>query len=610
MSILICFVIMPPKAVEICVLGAMFVLAGAEVIWGAIGSVARGRFFGENFMMAVVGIAAFAIGEYMEGVAIMIFFGFGELFQDMAVEHSRRSVTKLLALRPDIVSVRRGNEIIQIDPKDVHIGETIIIGVGERVAIDGVCTAGETFLDTRAITGEPVPRAVAVGGEVLSGTVNTQSQIEVRVTKLFGESTVAKILDLVERASSKKSTSEKFITKFAKVFTPVIMVIAVLVALVPPLLHLGSFSTYVYRAVCFIAVSCPCALVMSIPLGIFGGIGGAARNGILIKGGNYLETLNSVTVAAFDKTGTLTKGVFEVSQVITNGITERDLLALVAGAEAHSPHPIAKSIIAHCKSLGIIPLAAQNIKEISGKGVNAKIGDQTVCVGNKNFVENQGISPLPSYTKTSVYVLANGAYLGCILIADKVKDNAAAAIRELELVGIRETIMLTGDNEQSAKDVAGDLGITRYFANLLPQDKVAAFEKIKAETTGKIAFIGDGINDAPVLTRADVGIAVVGDLGNDAAVEAADIVLLQNKTDALDDINKIALAKRIAKKTRRIIIQNIVLALGVKAAVMVLAFLGYTQIYLAIFADVGVALLAILNATRALRVGGKGHGRS
>jgi len=591
--ILVFIFVAAPLYVELPVFILAYSLVGFEVVWSALKNITRGKIFDENFLMSVASIAAFAIGEFTEAVALMIFFGVGALFQEMAVERSKKNIAKLMDIRPDHAHIRKGHEIIEIDPKEIKVGDIVVVRPSEKIALDGVIIKGNSFLDTKAITGEPIPRSVNVGDEVLSGTINTESVLEIKVTKPYGESTVAKILDLVQNASEKKSKSEKFITKFAQVYTPIVVLTAIAVALLPPLLSFGTYSEWLYRAIVFLVISCPCALVVSIPVGVFGGIGGSARNGTLIKGGNYLEALNQIKVVAFDKTGTLTKGVFEVSEIITNGISENELLELTAIAEQHSNHPIAKSILAH---YGKKITQTADITEKSGMGIIAKFNGKTIHAGNQKLLSSIGLDDLQFYTQTTVYVALNKKYIGCILISDKIKETTKQAIAELGLVGITRTIMLTGDNETTAKEVAKELGITEYYANLLPQDKVTEFEKIKAGTTDKVAFVGDGMNDAPVLTRADIGIAM-GGIGSDASIESADIVLMN------DDIGKIAVAKKIARKTKRIIVQNICLALGVKAAVMGLAFFGLAWIWLAIFADVGVALLAILNATRCLKKG-------
>ncbi|MCL1984277.1 MAG: cadmium-translocating P-type ATPase [Methanomassiliicoccaceae archaeon] len=565
-----------------------YFLAGFEVVRSAAVNITRGRIFDENFLICVATAAAFSIGDYTEAVAVMIFFGIGELLQGMAVARSKKHIRELMDIRPDSATMKNGEKA---DPKDVRKGDIIVVRPGERIPLDGVVTKGTSFVDTKAITGESLPRSVGEGDEVLSGTVNRDGVLEIKVQKEFGESTVAKILELVENAADKKSRSEKFITRFAKIYTPAVVLAAVAVAVLPPLLNFGGWDEWIYRAITFLIVSCPCALVISIPVSVFAGIGGAARNGIMIKGGNHLETLNDITTVAFDKTGTLTEGVFEVGDIVTEGISATELLELAAIAEQHSTHPIAVSVLSH---YGRAVEREAVIRELSGHGTIAEFDDVTVHAGNRKLMESIGIAELPVFPQTAVYIALNGRYAGCILISDRIRRTAERGIAELRSVNITRTIMLTGDSEVIASNVASELGVDEYRADLLPQDKVAEFERIK-ERYGKTMFVGDGINDAPVLALADLGMAM-GGIGSDAAIESADIVLMD------DDIGKIATAKRAANKTRKIIRQNIVLALGIKAGVMVLAFLGLTSLWMAVFADVGVALLAVLNAARCLRV--------
>ena len=585
-----------PLYISIPAFALAYFLAGFEVVWSAIKSIWKRKPFDENILMTIASVAAFAVGEYAEAVAVMIFFGLGELLQGMAVDKSKKNITKLMDIRPDYANLKRGDAVAQVDPNIVCVDDIILVKPGEKIPLDGKVVSGISFLDTKAITGESVPRSVKPGDEVLSGTINQDGVLEIQVQKAFGESTVAKIIELVESAADKKSKSEKFITKFAKIYTPIVVFIALAVAVFPPLVGLGTWGGWIYKGITFLIISCPCALVISIPLGVFGGIGGAARNGILIKGGNYLEALNQIHSVAFDKTGTLTKGVFEVSKIEPQGMTERELCELAAIAEQHSTHPIAKSILSH---YGKAVTQKAKIKEKSGQGVIAELHSETIHAGNKKLMESIGIDNVPTFPQTTVYVALNKKFAGYILIADKIKGTAKQGIADLRAVGVTRTVMLTGDNEAIAASVAAELGLTEYRAELLPQDKVTEFEKIKA-AGGRTAFVGDGINDAPVLALADIGIAM-GGIGSDAAIESADIVLMH------DDIGKIATAKRVAKKTRTIILQNVVFALGVKAAFMVLAFFGITSIWMAIFADVGVALLAVLNATRCLRVKNKNH---
>lgn len=590
-----------PLYVKLAVYISAFLIAGFEVFWEAAKDIATGKFFDEHFLMSIASIAAFVMGEYFEAVTLMVFFGFGDLLQELAVKRSRSNIEQLMDIRPDYANLKKGDEVTKVHPSEVVVGDIIVVKPGEKVALDGEVVYGESFIDTKAITGESVPRRVKAGDSILSGTINNDSVIEIRVTKNFAESTVSKILELVQNASDKKSKSEKFITKFAKVYTPIVIALAVSVAFIPPLLGFGGLDVWIYRAISFLVISCPCALVVSIPVGVFGGIGGAAHNGILIKGGNYLDDLCKVTTVAFDKTGTLTKGVFEVVEINTeDGIRKDELLEFAAIAEQHSSHPIAKSIIAHYgKDVGINADATER----SGFGIvakskcNARVGDtkltnKEIYVGNQKLMAEIGINDLPIFPQTTVYVAVNKKYSGYILIADVFKDNLAQSLQAMSAQGITDRIMLTGDNEGVAKHVADELELS-YRANLLPQDKVAEFEKIRDNARGKVVFVGDGINDAPVLKMSDIGIAM-GGVGSDAAIEAADIVIMN------DDIGKVATAKKIARKSRRIIMQNIVFSLGVKAAVMGFAFFGLASILAAIFADVGVALLAILNATRCL----------
>lgn len=568
--------------IELPVFVFAFLLAGYEVFWSAIKKIAKGQLFDENFLMTIASIAAFIIGEHFEAVTLMVFYGVGELLQELAVKRSRTSIEKLMDIRPDYANLKKGKGTQRVHPSEVAVGDIIVVKPGEKVALDGEVVRGESFVDTKAITGESVPRRVSIGDAILSGTINNDSVIEIRVIKVFAESTVSKILELVQNASDNKSSSEKFITKFAKVYTPIVIASAVLVALVPPCLGFGTFSVWIYRAISFLVISCPCALVVSIPVGVFGGIGGAAHNGVLIKGGNILEDLTSVATVVFDKTGTLTEGTFEV---VESTVTD-EVFELVAAAEQHSSHPIAKSILAH---YGREVKLAATVKEKSGMGIVAKIGKKEILVGNQKLL---GMKNLPVFPQTTVYVAVDKKYVGYILIADKLKRGVHEAVRALSAQGITHKVMLTGDNETIAEAVAGELGIM-YRAELLPQDKVTEFYRIKEQARGKVAFVGDGINDAPVLKISDIGIAM-GGVGSDAAIEAADIIIMH------DDIGKIATAKKVARKSRRIIMQNIVMSLGVKLAVMAFAFFGLASILIAIFADVGVALLAILNATRCL----------
>ncbi|OQA83711.1 MAG: Cadmium, zinc and cobalt-transporting ATPase [Lentisphaerae bacterium ADurb.Bin242] len=587
----------PGEAARIAGFGAAYLLAGGGVLYSAVRNLFKGKVFDENFLMSSASLGAFAIGEMPEAAAVMVFYGIGELLQDSAVAKSRKNIVQLMNLRPDFARVRRGENVETVAPETVAVGEVIRVRPGEKIPLDGIVESGESFLDTRALTGESVPRRAVPGDALLSGTVNMNGSLEIRVTKPFAESTVSRILDLVRNAGAKKSESEKFITKFARYYTPSVVGLALLVAVIPPLFGADTFSASLYRALCFLIISCPCALVLSIPLSFFGGIGGAARNGVLVKGGNYLELLNRVGTVVFDKTGTLTKGVFKVTGIHPEaGISEEELLRCAAFAEASSNHPIAKSILEACgKPVGELP----EIREMPGLGVAAKSrSGLLVHAGNARLMREIGIGEVPEYAKTAVHVARDGQYLGCVLISDELKPGVRETISELRSLGVSRLAMLTGDNEAIARETAEELGLDVWKAELLPQDKVSELEALMAaETPGRItAFVGDGINDAPVLTRADLGIAM-GGLGSDAAIEAADVVIVTG------DLAPIASAVRIAAKTRRIVFENIMLSLGFKGIVMLLALFGYASVWFAIFADVGVALLALANAGRALTVG-------
>ena len=580
---------------------AAFVLAwlivGADVVLEAIGNIFRGNIFDENFLMALATVGAFAIGEYPEAAAVMLFYQVGELFQSYAVDKSRRSIASLMNIRPDYANRRRGEQIEKVDPAEVALGELILVRPGEKIPLDGVVVEGRSALDTAALTGESLPRDVEVGDTVLSGCVNISGVLTVRVEKEFGESTVSKILDLVENAGSKKSSSEAFISRFAAVYTPAVVVAAALLAVLPPLLLPGqTWGDWIYRALTFLVVSCPCALVISIPLSFFGGLGGASRNGVLIKGGNYLEALAKVEIAVFDKTGTLTQGVFEVGGLYPVGMEPQELLHWAACAENFSSHPISESLRRACSE----PVDAGQIsdaEEIAGQGVRADVGGRLVLAGNLRLMEENGISAFQGEIRgTAVHVAVDGVYAGYIEIADRVKPDAADAIRRLKAAGVRKTVILTGDNRKTGEAVAAQLGIDRVYGGLLPGDKVDRLEQLLAEKSekGTLIFAGDGINDAPVLARADVGIAM-GGLGSDAAIEAADVVIMT------DEPSKIADAVQIARRTLRIVNQNIVFALAVKLGVLILGAFGMATMWEAVFADVGVSVLAILNALRTLR---------
>ena len=578
-------------------LGA-YLLIGGEVILRAFRNLTRGQVFDENFLMTIATMGAFAINEYPEGVAVMLFYQVGEFFQDYAVNKSRRSIAELMDIRPDYANFVDGDEVRKVDPKRIKKEDLILVRPGEKVPLDGLVVEGSSSMDTAALTGESMPRDVNMGDPVLSGFINRQGLLKVKVEKEYNESTVSKILDLVENAASKKAPTENFITKFARYYTPAVVFFALGLAIVPPLLIQGAlFSDWIYRALIFLVVSCPCALVISIPLGFFGGIGGASRHGILVKGGNYLEALNSVSTVVFDKTGTLTEGEFQVVEVVsTGGLAEEDLLHLAALGESHSSHPIAQSVLKANKRdlrVGLV----YDYKELAGLGVLAHVDGQELLLGNSSLFTEKGIATEGEDNgKTIIHIALDNVYQGYILIADKVKEGASLAIRELKERGVENLVMLTGDRDQVAKEVARDLGIDKVFSELLPQDKVGVIEDLTdgLRKNRKLIFVGDGINDAPVLARADIGVAM-GALGSDAAIEAADVVLMT------DDLAKLPVALDIACWTRRIVWQNIFFALGVKAIVLVMGALGVATMWEAVFADVGVALIAVLNAMRVLR---------
>ena len=559
-----------------------YLIIGGDILFNAVRNITKGSLFDENFLMAIATVGAFCIGEPVEAVAVMLFYQVGEAFQRYAVGKSRRSITELMDIRPDYANIEKDGELIQADPYDVEVGDIIVVRPGERIPLDGVVTEGNSSVDLSALTGESVPAEVTVGTDIISGGVNQNGLIKIEVTKLFEESTVSKILDMVENASSRKAKSENFITKFARYYTPIVVGVAVLIAVIPSIIT-GEWAEWIRRAVILIFLSCPCALVISIPLSFFGGIGGASRIGVLVKGSNYLETLAEIETVVFDKTGTLTEGSFKVTKIYGGD----DVLMYAAYAENYSSHPIAVSIReAYSKSVDTSRIG--EINEISGGGVEAVIDGKRIRAGNSRFIGCDEVSD----SGTAVYVEVNNEYLGCIVISDTVKPQAKQAIAELRKLGITKTVMLTGDRKAVGELVAAELGIDEVHTGLLPNDKVEITEKLIAN--GKTAFVGDGINDAPVLSRADVGIAM-GGVGSDAAVEAADIVLMD------DDPLKIALAYRIARKTLRIVRQNVIFALGVKFAVMILGVFGIAGMWLAMFADVGVAVIAIVNAMRTLK---------
>ena len=574
-----------------------YAVIGWDIVWKAITNILHGQVFDENFLMTIATVGALILGEHSEGVAVMLFYQVGEWFQSYAVSKSRRSITSLMDIRPDYANIEKDGKLIQVDPEDVQIGDTIIVKPGERVPLDGKIIKGSSTLDTSALTGESMPREVEAGMEVISGCINQTGILTIQTTKEFGESTVAKILDLVENASDKKGRMENFITRFARYYTPVVVFAALALAVLPPLVTGQAFSIWIYRALTFLVISCPCALVISIPLSFFGGIGGASKIGVLVKGSNYLEALAYTETVVFDKTGTLTKGSFAVTEIQANGMTDEELLELAAYAEDYSNHPISLSIQkAYGKKIDNSRIT--DVQEIAGHGVQAVIDGMTVLAGNAKLMEREHIPYTASNAiGTVVYVAFDGRYAGCIVIADEIKADAPAAIKALKNAGIRRTVMLTGDADAVGQDVARRLGLDRAYTELLPADKVDRVEELLAQKSdkGMLAFVGDGINDAPVLARADVGIAM-GALGSDAAIEAADVVLMT------DEPSKIAAIMQIARKTIRISNENIVFALGVKFLVLILGAVGRANMWAAVFADVGVSVIAILNAIRAMRV--------
>lgn len=584
---------------ELIVFLISYIIVGGEIVLKALKNITRGQIFDENFLMSIATIGAFAIGEFPEGVAVMLFYQVGELFQDIAVNRSRKSIAALMDIRPDYANLKVSNEIKKVSPEEVSIGDIIIVKPGEKIPLDGKVIEGNSMVDTSALTGESVPREVEVGHDILSGCINKNGVLTIEVTKEFGQSTVAKILDLVQNASSKKAPTENFITKFARYYTPVVVIAALLLAIVPPLVVPGAtFSQWIYRALVFLVISCPCALVVSIPLGFFGGIGGASKNGVLVKGSNYLEALNDVDTVVFDKTGTLTKGVFKVTEINSiKGINNEELLEYAAYAESYSNHPIAHSIL---KAYGkeIVKEEIESYDEISGHGTKVKYRGKEILAGNVKLMKKENIS----YTQeelagTVVHMAVDGKYAGYILISDEVKEDSAAAIKALKSVGVRKTVMLTGDNKIVGHKVAKQLGLDEVYAELLPDQKVEKVEMLDKQKTPnrKLIFVGDGINDAPVLARADIGVAM-GGLGSDAAIEAADVVLMT------DEPMKLVTAIKVAKRTRRIVLQNIIFALGVKFIVLILGAVGIASMWTAVFADVGVSVLAVINAMRALKV--------
>lgn len=575
-----------------------YIIVGGDVVKRAVKNIFKGQVFDENFLMSIATIGAFFIGEYPEGVAVMLFYQVGELFQSYAVGKSRKSIASLMDIRPDYANVKKGDELVKVDPDEVQIGDIIVIKAGEKIPLDGKVIEGSSMIDTSTLTGESVPREVEVGSDILSGCININGVITAEVTKEFGESTVSKILDLVENASSKKSNSEQFITKFARYYTPVVVIIAVFLAIIPPLVIDGAtFSDWIYRALSFLVVSCPCALVISIPLSFFGGIGGASKKGVLVKGSNYLEALAETEIVVFDKTGTLTKGVFNVQEIHPEGVSKEELLELTAHAESYSNHPISLSL-KRAYSKEIDNRRISDVEEISGHGVIATVDGKKVMAGNIKLMKMMDIPYFKGeLIGTIVHVAVNNKYIGYIVIADEVKEDSAQAIKELKAANIKQIVMLTGDNKSIGSKVAKELGLDKVYAELLPADKVEKLEELFSQKSkkGKLAFVGDGINDAPVLARADIGIAM-GGLGSDAAIEASDVVIMT------DEPSKIATTMKISKKTLKIAHQNIVFAIGIKIIVLILSAFGITTMWAAIFADVGVTIIAVLNAFRALNV--------
>jgi len=578
---------------------ASYFLIGGEVVLRALRNICKGQVFDENFLMGVATIGAFAIGEYAEGVAVMLFYQVGELFQHLAVNRSRKSISALMDIRPDFANLKIGDETRKVAPEEVEIGDLILVKPGEKLPLDGRVIEGISALDTSALTGEALPRDVEPGSEVLSGSINKNGLLLIEVTKAFGESTISKILDLVQNASSKKAVTENFITKFARYYTPMVVFAALALAIVPPLVIPGAtFAQWINRALVFLVVSCPCALVISIPLGFFGGIGGASQNGILVKGSNFLEALNAVETVVFDKTGTLTKGIFKVTEISASGDwAKEELLNIAAHAESYSNHPIATSIQ---KEFGgnIDTQRIAEYEEIPGQGIRVKVDNQEVLAGNDKMMKMQGIAyQTAKMLGTVVYLAVERTFVGYIVISDEIKADSKQAIRNLKVMGVKNIAMLTGDSKAVGEQIAREIGIDKVYSELLPHQKVEQMEKLeqKKSEKGKLIFVGDGINDAPVLARADIGIAM-GGVGSDAAIEAADIVLMT------DEPSKIVTAIRIARKTRNIVWQNIIFALGVKAIILVLGAVGIASMWMAVFGDVGVAVIAILNAMRVMRV--------
>lgn len=573
-----------------------YLLIGGKVLLTAIKNILRGELFDENFLMLVATVGAFAIGEYPEAIAVMLFYEIGELFQGYAVNRSRKSISSLLDIRADHANLVMGDSSKLVSPEEVHIGDYIMVKPGERVPLDGEVVEGECYLDTSALTGESVPRLVGSGEQILAGCINTNALVKVRVTSEYGDSTVARLLELVENASSKKAETEKFITKFARIYTPIVVFLALAIAMIPSLIVGADFSTWLYRALVFLVVSCPCALVVSIPLGFFAGLGGASKEGVLVKGGNYLEALNHVETVVFDKTGTLTKGIFKVTQIHALDMPQEDFLELAAYAESHSNHPIAQSII---KAYGqeVLTERLSQYEEVAGQGVKVNIKYQQVLVGNSKLMQSAGLTVSEvDAIGTIIHMAVDGQYKGYMVISDEIKDSSRAAIANLKVRGVKKIVMLTGDQASVANKVAKELGIDEVYSQLLPHQKVEHVERLLNEKSKdkNLVFVGDGINDAPVLARADIGVAM-GGIGSDAAIEAADVVLMKDDPMAL--VNAIVKARQ----TSTILYQNISFALGIKVLVMILGAMGYASMWAAVFADVGVTILAVMNSTRALK---------
>lgn len=586
-----------PKSLELMIYLTSYIIVGGEVVLRAGRNILRGQVFDENFLMAIATIGAFLIGEYPEGVAVMLFYQVGEIFQDMAVNNSRKSIRALMDIRPDFANLKIGDKIRKVSPEEVAIGDIIIVKPGEKVPLDGVVIEGTSMVDSSALTGESVPTKVEAGDIILSGVININAVLTIKIEKEFADSTVSRILDLVQNAGSKKAPTEKFITKFARVYTPVVVFLAIALAIFPPLFIEGAtFSQWIYRALSFLVVSCPCALVVSVPLGFFGGIGGASKNGILVKGGNYLEALNNVELVVFDKTGTLTKGVFQVTEIKTeDNVDKEQLLSYAAYAEAFSNHPIATSIL---KAYGkeINKSTIENYEEIPGHGVKVIVEGKEILAGNHRLMDKENISfKKVDSIGTVVHIALNKSYLGYIVISDEIKKDSAKAIKALKAMGVKKIVMLTGDNSSVAAKIGEELGLDQVYAELLPDQKVEKLEQLEKEKTakGKLVFVGDGINDAPVLARADIGIAM-GGVGSDAAIEASDLVIMT------DEPSKIAEGIKIARNTRKIVMENIWFSLVVKALILVLVAMGLGTMWEAVFGDVGVTVIAVLNSMRTM----------